>query len=313
MHLRDHVPLVLGLIGSLFVLELAAAAEPFRLHDGDRVVLLGGTFVEREGQFGDLETALTLAYPDSNITFRNLGWSGDTVWAESRGIFDPPAAGYQRMIELVKELKPTVILLAYGQNESFAGASGLPAFIKQYEKLCDDLASTQARLVFLTPLPLYSPDPLLTPAKKFDDQRKAYAAAVLELGERRGQVVDLGAKMDDCLKEWINANDRQTLEGLYDGMHLTPAGNRWAAECFCQTANVPLRTDIDPDKQAALKQLIVEKNTLFFHRWRPQNVTYLFLFRKHEQGNNAVDIPAFDKLTQQADERIGGLRQSTVR
>ena len=29
------------------------------LVDGDRVILLGGTFIEREGQFGYLETALT--------------------------------------------------------------------------------------------------------------------------------------------------------------------------------------------------------------------------------------------------------------
>lgn len=62
------------------------AAEPFQLKDQDRVVFLGATFVEREGQFGYLETALTTAWPDRQITFRNLGWSGDTVWADSRDL-----------------------------------------------------------------------------------------------------------------------------------------------------------------------------------------------------------------------------------
>ena len=38
------------------------------------------------------------------------------------------------------------------------------------------------------------------------------------------------------------------------------------------------------------------KNRLYFYRWRPQNETYLFGFRKHEQGNNAVEIPQFDPL-----------------
>ena len=45
-----------------------------------------------------------------------------------------------------------------------------------------------------------------------------------------------------------------------------------------------------------LRELVVAKNKLYFHRYRPQNETYLFLFRKREQGNNAVEIPQFDPL-----------------
>ncbi|MEX0867342.1 MAG: hypothetical protein WD030_08280, partial [Pirellulales bacterium] len=51
------------------------------------------------------------------------------------------------------------------------------------------------------------------------------------------------------------------------------------------------------------------KNELFFHRYRPQNETYLFLFRKHEQGNNAVEIPQFDPLVEAEEKRIAELRQ----
>ena len=46
----------------------------------------------------------------------------------------------------------------------------------------------------------------------------------------------------------------------------------------------------------SVRATINAKNELYFHRWRPQNVTYLFGFRKHEQGNNAVEIPQFDPL-----------------
>ena len=59
----------------------------------------------------------------------------------------------------------------------------------------------------------------------------------------------------------------------------------------------------DSDK-IAIKELINRKNRLFFHRYRPQNETYLYLFRKHEQGNNAVEIPQFDPLIKTADEAI---------
>jgi len=54
----------------------------------------------------------------------------------------------------------------------------------------------------------------------------------------------------------------------------------------------------------ALRNAIVNKNMLFFHRHRPQNETYLFLFRKHEQGNNAVEIPQFDPLVKNHDRKI---------
>jgi hypothetical protein len=47
---------------------------------------------------------------------------------------------------------------------------------------------------------------------------------------------------------------------------------------------------------------------MFFHRHRPQNETYLFLFRKGEQGNNAVEIPQFDPLIEEQERDIAKLR-----
>src|SRR5262249_19787759 len=57
-----------------------------------------------------------------------------------------------------------------------------------------------------------------------------------------------------------------------------------------------------------LRQLIIEKNQLFFHRYRPQNETYLFGFRKYEQGNNAVEVPQFDALIEAKEKEIAKLR-----
>jgi hypothetical protein len=54
----------------------------------------------------------------------------------------------------------------------------------------------------------------------------------------------------------------------------------------------------------ALRQLIIEKDRFFFHRYRPQNDTYLRGFREYEQGNNAVEIPQFDPLVGEKDRQI---------
>src|SRR6476659_1950789 len=103
-----------------------AAPPPLELRDGDRVVWIGNTLVEREQGYGYWETLLTARYPERNISFRNLGWSGDTVWAESRGVFDPPEKGFQRLIAGATGLKPTVLFISYGTSESFEGEKGLP-------------------------------------------------------------------------------------------------------------------------------------------------------------------------------------------
>ncbi len=306
------------------------AVEPFELKNGDRVVLLGGTFIEREGNHGYLETVLTSAWPDRKLVFRNLGWSGDTVWADSRGSFDPPAEGYKRMLALITELKPTVICLAYGANESFAGEPGLAPFIKQYEKLCDDLKPTNARLVFVTPPPFERPQPPLPDASQHNGNLSKYVAAVRELAERRqGRLVDLFAHVG-VQAEIIASNPPRPPRIPYtaDGVALTPAGYLNLARLLANDLHLPEPRNADRglsglvrDRQSEtslasktpatrveqLRLKIVEKNRLFFYRWRPQNITYLTGFRKHEQGNNAVEIAQFDPLVEKAEAEIAEL------
>ena len=69
-----------------------------------------------------------------------------------------------------------------------------------------------------------------------------------------------------------------------------------------------IHTGPDFDQVEQLRQAIIAKNRLYFHRWRPQNVTYLFGFRKHEQGQNAKEVADFDPLIAQAEARIAELR-----
>src|SRR3954447_15615416 len=97
---------------ALAALALAAPPDPpkaFEFKDGDRVVWIGNTLVEREQRYGYWETALVAANADKRITVRNLGWSGDTVWGEARGRFDFADAEkcFKQLVNLTLELKPT--------------------------------------------------------------------------------------------------------------------------------------------------------------------------------------------------------------
>jgi hypothetical protein len=59
---------------------------------------------------------------------------------------------------------------------------------------------------------------------------------------------------------------------------------------------VALEQGPESDQAEQLRRAIVRKDRLYFYRWRPQNDTYLFGFRKHEQGQNAREVPQFDPL-----------------
>ena len=285
----------------------ATSGASWSLRDGDRVVFLGDTFVEREGDRGFIETALVAAHPEASLTFRNLGWSGDTVWAESRGVFDQPAKGYERMLALVRELKPTIVFVAYGRNESYQGEAGLAAFRTQLEKLCDDLRTAAAagaanesvkpadvRLVLVTPHRFETAD-----AAARNVALSIYSQAIRDVATaKQAGLVDLFAQLP------TTATLGQKL--TENGVHLSNAGYAQAARVFAAASGHESSADFAARSDTLRKQ-VVAKNTLFFHRWRPANETYIFLFRKHEQGNNAVEIPQFDPLVETAEQKVRSL------
>jgi hypothetical protein len=83
------------------------------LQTGDRVALVGGGLIERARLNGYLETALTAgAGPKvTGLKFRNLGWSGDTVFNDARSYFGKPKEGRDRLKKIIGEWKPNVVLL----------------------------------------------------------------------------------------------------------------------------------------------------------------------------------------------------------
>lgn len=292
---------------------LAPAADPpkeknpFEFADGDRVVFLGGTLIEREQKYGYWELALTLLNKDKNVTFRNLGWSGDTVWCESRGSFDGPKKGFENTIALVKELKPTVILICYGQVESFDGKDGVKKFTEGLEKLIDGVSgAAKARIVLMTPTPFENVKPI-TDAKEKNENLKLYATAMKGVAEKRKlEVVDLLSAIE---RRWT-PSERLTL--TENGLHLKELG--YADTCpefgVDPFGGKSKADELDRQVMAAtaLRQAIVAKNELFFHRWRPQNITYLTGFRKGEQGQNAKEIAQFDPLVEKAEKQIAELK-----
>jgi hypothetical protein len=304
-----------GLMIVLMLSATALGAPKFELVDGDRVVFIGNAFVERDIHYNYLETLLTSQYSDRNIIFRNMGWSGDTVFVPARA-GSGPNRGVDLLVEYVKELKPTVIFVVYGMNESFEGEAGLSRFVDGYNKLLDALAPTKARLVLISPIrhedlgrPL--PDP-----GEHNKQLKMYSDAIRAIAEKRGAWF---VNLFDRLGEMGRRSGKPITE---NGIHLNSLGYFLAAAEIMRELGVAsgqrigIRDDgkggiaFADERLEKLRGVIRQKNVFFFDRYRPQNDMYIFHGRKHEQGRNAVEIPQFDKFIAEKEAEIAQLKRA---
>src|SRR5438445_12994011 len=93
--MRLSITVLVAFSGAL--LAAAAADQPFSLPDNPHVAFIGNTFVERDQQHGYLETRLITLFPQKQIVFRNLGWSGDTIRGEARAGFGQPIDGFNHL------------------------------------------------------------------------------------------------------------------------------------------------------------------------------------------------------------------------
>jgi hypothetical protein len=284
---RNLVVCFLALVTSQ--ISAAENASPWALTANDRVVFLGNTFIEREGNYGAIETAMTLANRELiGITYRNLGWSGDTVQGEARSYFGKPPEGYKNLFNLLNELKPTVIYVAYGNNEAFAGASGHAAFTAQTERLFTDLKKLTTRVIVLSPL---------------DHEGESATAYNAQLAEYRKLLQDQATKHQFTWATITKPSNKLT----YNGLHYDESGYQQLVDATGISAT---KINWADPAIVKLRQTIQAKNELFFHRWRPANQTYLFGFRKHEQGQNAKEIAQFDPLIADQEQAIAELVKS---
>ncbi len=297
----------LVLFGVSITFAVPAKAAEFELKDGDKVVWLGSTLIEREQRYGYWETYLTARWPDRKIRFRNLGWSGDNVFGEARLSFDinNPSIGLKRMVDLTLAEKPTVIFICYGTNESFEGEAGLEKFEKGYEKLLDELKPAKARIVLMTPIPFIPSGRSLPDPKEANRRLGLYVDAIKKIAGKRGLACA------DYFGALTKPDSSEFLRDCSDnGIHLNENGYLNTKDLLCNLLDAGGKRPeaIDSKKVDQLRQAIVEKNRLYFYRWRPQNETYLFGSRKHEQGKNAKEVAAFDPLIAKAEEKIDELQ-----
>ena len=289
-------------------------AEAFELKEGDRVLFIGDTFFEREGGYGELESRLTAAYPDRTLTFRNLSWAGDSPMGRARASFDwnkPETEWLKRVKEQVSLVKPTVAFLSYGMTaglelSEISAEVDRKAHLARFESGLTQLiaalsavSGSPVRVVILTPV---------APQQAKEGAASASVAEVAALLKR------FAAEHSATLLDVHEATRRIAMlkRVTYESpVVLNEAGYSLLAARVVELLGISQSAKVSDTE--VLRQAIQHKNELFFHRWRPANWTYLFGFRKHEQGQNAVEIPKFDTLVEEWDHKIAQLRDPNHR
>ncbi|MGB8170796.1 MAG: hypothetical protein WCF18_25045, partial [Chthoniobacteraceae bacterium] len=353
----------------------ARAVEPFEIREGDRVLFLGDTLLEREGTYGYLETRMHEQFPDRHFIVRNLSWSGETPRGWSRASFDGPDKGYERLKEDIAKVRPTVVFLGFGMAASLQEMTDRSAditlnpdpkrygeepmsaarFKKELGELMDAIAtggtrsvasvagaapsadhgpdgagpsSAPVRFVLLSPIrheDLRAVKPGLPDPAEHNKLLEQYTAALAELAkERTTRFIDLFHAWEKAPRKNITPADATALAGAAEdlspnGIHLSELGYSAFAEdtgsLLGWTRQLPSeRAAFDAWKEKhkafsrAVLPAVIKKNELFFHQFRPANSTYLFGFRKHEQGQNAKEMPMFDPLIEAAELEIDRLK-----
>lgn len=281
----------------------------FEFKDGDRLVLLGNTVLEREQRYGSFEPRLGLALGETKVTVRNLAWSGDTVFGHARSYFGPPEEGLQRLSAHLEMLKPTVVLLCYGSELAFERLGGLPDFLTGYRNLIELIRakSPGVRVIIAAPPPVETLPP---PLPDLSGENK-------NLSSLRDALRKFALMQNAFFIDWFELMGGLPKPGMTakplteNGVHYTREGYEKLAAKLIQGLGLKMPDAPSPALEN-LRQAVIAKDTLFFNRWRPQNETYLFGFRKHEQGQNAKEIPMFDPLIAQGDEAIQKLKNEAL-
>jgi lysophospholipase L1-like esterase len=182
MHLRNTTLLI------ALLCSLARAAPPpaMELKEGEnRIVFIGDGMVEQAQFSGYVETRLARRFPDRKLLCFNLGWSGDDVWGSARTAGYKNPAKFERLKKETTALKPDVIFVGYGLNESFAGAEGLPRFVEGYEQLLATLERLTPRLVLLSPPCAEDLGRPLPDQVEHNRDVEQYVAAIKAIADRR--------------------------------------------------------------------------------------------------------------------------------
>lgn len=283
------------------------SAEDFEFRAGDRVAILGNTLADREQHDGYLEARLQAYLSELQISFRNLGFSGDELDLRLRSQdFGSPE-------EWLRRTKSNVVFAFFGSNEAYVGVGGIESFREKLKNFINqiegkDFGALPTRLVLFSPIAHEDLEtPNLPDGKSHNQLLELYTAAMAEVAKEKNiYFVDLFHPTKE-----IYAEEKTPL--TINGIHLTTRGNELVSKVMVRGL-IPSRiaTKIPDEKIETIRQAVVDKNFYWFQRYRTTDGFSIFGGRADlrfvdNQSNRDVaqrEMEVLDVMTANRDPKI---------
>ena len=240
----------------------AYANRQFTIKPHEMIVFTGGANLVREQEFAYLETLLASHYKKQKPKFRNMAWSGDTVYRQMR------EGGWGSMKDQLNWSGATAVLMQFGKMESLEGDAAMDNFIDHYGKLIEQLKQRTERITLISPFPFEAPRS--KDAKDLSRHNKVlsnYVMAIAALAENKN------LPFVDVFSPFLKHSEPLT----NDGMHLSKKGWQVAAPFLAKELGAGSRTDL-----SQLTKAIQVKNRFWFDSWRPINWTFASSYLRNQ-------------------------------
>jgi mono/diheme cytochrome c family protein/glucose/arabinose dehydrogenase len=276
---------IVALVAPAVFTAPALAQEKLELRKGDHIAIVGSGLADRQQHHAWLEALIHKAYPDLELTVRNLGFAADEVNVHPRSDEVPTTEQFLNMkpgtttllvggkTEVTyhwgADFHANVILAYWGFNESFKGEAGLADFKKALDEYLKKLAGAdygkgRPRVVLLSPIAHENvKDPVNYPDGSANSRNLAlYSGAMGEMAKANGvQFVDLFAASQQL---YAGAARPLTINGI----HLSEEGDKVLAPVQFKALfgkDAPTTTEPAVEK---IRQAVLEKNVQWHHRYR---------------------------------------------
>jgi azurin/glucose/arabinose dehydrogenase len=260
----------------------AHAAEPaVILKKGDHIAIVGSGLADRQQHHAWLEALVHRAYPELDLTVRNLGFAADEINVRPRSADVPPTEYFLSMKKGDTTARPGVVykagtdfgadvILAYwGFNESFRGPAGLEKFKADLAAYLDAQlrakynGESAPRVVLFSPIAHEDPKSSdFSDGSENNPNLELYTRAMAEVAKAKGvPFVDLYSASREI---FARAGSPLTINGI----HLTEEGDRQLAPVQFRALFGKDAPPVDDPQVEKIRAAVIDKNTEWHHRYR---------------------------------------------
>ncbi|MEZ6087519.1 MAG: GDSL-type esterase/lipase family protein [Pirellulaceae bacterium] len=254
-------------LACLSLSQSSHAQQPL-FNKGDHVAYIGNTLADRMQHHGWLETYLHALLPQHELTFRNLGFSGDEVNLRQR------ADNFGDADMWLSKCEADVVFCFFGYNEALKGQDHVDRFANDLANMIDHMhaqkynGQSAPKLIVFSPIAHEDLNSRHLPSGERNNENLAiYTAAMRDVCQSKSvPFVDL---FDLSRKLYAQSDEALTMNGI----HLLDSGNRLLARevltlpdgPFAEIADRPLPSD---SEVAPLRDAVLDKNYHWFSRYR---------------------------------------------